>query len=179
MKKIFTVLLATYLLFSCNAPTPENYFDLAVLNTNMLHGFASRGLQSELESPSVKLVEGTTDKTEPMKRKEIIQGKIDYIEEAYGKVKDLKQTDETKAMLQSSLAVYEYVLPVYKNEYMQLAKLYDDGAAKEKIDAMEQSIENKYYPNFETLTNKLTEAGKPYAAKNNINVKWDVQTSPQ
>lgn len=178
MKKIITVLTAAYFLLSCNTTSPEKYFDIAVLNTNMMHGFATNVLQRELESPSVKLVEGTTDKTEPMKRKEIIDGKIAYIEEAYGKVKDLKQTDETKAMLQSSLALYEYVLPVYKNEYLQLAKLYDDGASKEQIDAMEQSIETKYYPNFEVLSNKLTDAGKPYAAKNNINVKWDVQTSP-
>jgi hypothetical protein len=167
-----------YIFPSCST-TPENYFDIAVLNCNMMHGFASNGLQRELESPSVKLVEGTTDQTAPMKRKEIIDSKIEFITSAMEKVKSLKATEETKNMLQASVALYEYVLPVYKNEYQQLAKLYDDGAPDDQLQAMEKTIEEKYYPNFEVLFNQLTTEAKPYAAKNNINVNWDVKTSPQ
>ena len=181
MKKIIILFVISVSCFftSCNTATPENYFDAAVLNCNMMHGFATDGILRELESPSVKLVEGTKDKTEPMKRAEVIQSKIESLQPYYEKVKELKQTDETKGMLLASIGLYEYVLPVYKNEYMQLAKLYDDGAPKEQITALEQSIEQKYYPGFETLFVKLENEGKTYAAKNNINVKWDIQTSPQ
>ena len=144
-----------------------------------MHGFANRALQMQLESPSVKMVEGSKDKTEPMKRKEVIEDQIKSIETNYEKVKDLKETDETKDILKASLSLYEYVLPVYKNEYLQLAKLYDDGASKEQIQSMETLIENKYSNNFHQLYNNLTVAGKPYAEKNNIKVNWDINTSPQ
>lgn len=175
---LLSVVSISFLFASCNTATPENYFDAAVLNCNMMQGFATEGLVRELESPSVKLVEGTTDKTEPMKRSEIIQSKIEALQPYYEKVKDFNQTNETKGMLQASIGLYEYVLPVYKNEYMQLAKLYDDNAPKDQITAFQQSIEQKYYPGFETLFQKLENEGKAYAAKNNINVKWDIQTSP-
>lgn len=166
------------LLTACMPGSPEDYFDIAVLNFNLIHGFAGEGLQRELDAPTVKLVEGTTDKTVAMTRKEVIESKIQTIETNFEKVKQLKQTDETKEMLQSSIALYEYVLPVYKNEYRQLAQLYDEAASQEQIQSMQQQIEEKYSANFETLFNKLTAVAKPYASKNNIAVKWDVSTSP-
>lgn len=172
--------IVCYTLFTaCTASSPEQYFDLTVLNCNMMNGFAGEGLRRELESPSVKLVEGTKDQTEPMKRKEIIDNKIQMIESNFEKIKQLELTDDTKEMLQSSVALYQYVLPVYKNEYQQLARLYDESATKAQIESLEQLIENKYYSNFETLFNTLTATAKPYAAKHNIQVKWDISTSPQ
>lgn len=167
------------MLTACNTATPENYFDTAVLNINMIAGFAGEGLQRELDNPSVKLVEGTKDQTAPMKRKEIIDNKIQFIESSLQKVKQLKQTEETKNMLQASLALYEYVLPVYKNEYVQLAKLYDDNEPKEQGQAFAQSISDKYFLKYTELYDNLIKEGKSYAQKNNINVNWDIHTSPQ
>jgi len=182
MKKnlfLVTFIFCYGLFTACNTATPQDYFDIAILNSNMMHGFANRIQQSELESPSVKMVDGSKDKFEPMKRKEVIESKIQFIEESLEKVKRLEETEDTKDILQASLALYNYVLPVYKNEYQQLAKLYDDGAPKEQIDLMEHSIEEKYYPKFEELYNGLAAAGKPYAERHNIKVNWDVQTSPR
>jgi hypothetical protein len=182
MKKniFFLLFIIPYCLFTaCNSATPENYFDRAVLSCNMMHGFASEGLKRELDNPSVKLVEGTKDQTTPMKRKEIIDSRTQYLESNLEKIKALKETDDTKNMLQASIALYEYVLPVYKNEYQQLAKLNDDGASKEQVEGLEKSIEEKYFPAFETLFNKLTAEAKTYATKNKIQVNWDVRTSPQ
>ncbi len=181
MKNLISCLLLSscYLFVACNTATPEDYFETAVLNMNMIAGFGGAGLQRELESPSVKLVEATKDQTVPMKRKEIIDDKVQYIEVSFQKVKQLKQTEDTKNMVQASLDLYEYVLPVYKNEYMQLAKLYDDNAPKEQIQVQEQAIYNKYFPKFSELYDNLTKEGKTYAQKNNINVNWDIHTSPQ
>lgn len=176
MKKIASSLVSLscfcLLLPACNTATPENYFDRAVLNSNMLVGFANRGLERELEQPSVKMVDGDVNRTEPMKRKEIIDGKIQYMEEQLGKIKNLKITDDTKEMLESSIGLHEYVLPVYKNEYQQLAKLYDDGAPNEQTQSLTQLIHDKYYPRFDELYNKLIATGKVYAAKHNIKVNW-------
>ena len=134
---------SSLLLAACNMATPEKYFDIAVLNSNMSVGFANSGQLRELESPSVKLEEG---KTEPvaMKRKEVVEEKVKWLEDAFEKVKALKETEDAKDILQASIALYEYMLPVYKNEYTQLAEAYDKGAPKEQIALQAKAIEDKY-----------------------------------
>lgn len=180
MRKIIScILAATCCLFVACSTTPENYFETAVLNANAIADFGGEGLHRELESPSVKLVEGTKDQTEPMTRKELIDNKVQYIESGYQKIKKLKQTGETKNMIQASVNLHEYVLPVYKNEYIRLAKLYDDNAPKEQIQSLEQLIFDKYFQKFTELYDNLMKEGKSYAQKNNITVNWDVHTSPQ
>ncbi len=164
---VFSMLL----IYGCSNTSPEKNFSIAVLNSNLLSGFAGNGLSRELESPSVKLSESGNE-TLPMKRTEIIENKIRNIEESYEKVKDLNVTDDTKDIVSSSMALYEYVLPVYKTEYMQLAELYDSEAPQDKIKSQTELIHDKYFPRFKELYDKLIGAGKVYAAKHNIKVNW-------
>ena len=165
------LVLCCLLFTSCNPSTPEYYFDIAVLNTNMLTGFASDGLARELESASEQL-DPATGKAVPILRKEEMKQKIQFLDEGFAKLKDLKETPDTKEMLQSSIALYEYVLPVYKKDYMELANLYDQGAAKEKTESMAESIHQKYYPKFDELYKKVTNVGKQYADRHSIKVNW-------
>ena len=62
------------------------------------------------------------------------------------------------------------MLPVYKTEYKQLAALYDNGAAPEKIAATEKMITDKYEAAFLELYNATGKAGKAYAARHDIKV---------
>ncbi|MEO8664238.1 MAG: hypothetical protein ABI462_01985 [Ignavibacteria bacterium] len=168
---IRSIFLCFILLTACNTVTPEKYFDVAVLNVNLINNFAGNGLFRELESPSVKLSEKTGD-AEPMQRSEIIQMKISTIETNFEKVKNLKETPDTKEMLAASLALYNYVIPVYKKEYVQLAELFDRNAGNEEIQSVSNSIHDKYYSHFSELYDKLVSAGKIYAEKNAIKVNW-------
>jgi hypothetical protein len=145
---------------------------------NIGHGFAGKVLQRELERPSFKLSDAKNLEEVQMKRKEIIDNKTTSLETNFEKVKRLKQTDDTRERLEASVALYEYVLPVYKTEYQQLAKLYDEGAAREEIESLAASIETKYRTGFETLFDRLAAGGKPDAARHNIKVNWDVSTAP-
>src|SRR5204862_702801 len=138
MKKFALGLVLTNCCWSfiaCNSPAPGKYFDIAILNCNLMHGFAGTGLQRELESPSVKMIDGNKDKFESMKRKEIIDDKIQMLEASREKLKSLKETDDARDILKAASALYDFVLPVYKNEYRELANLYDENAPKESIDA--------------------------------------------
>ena len=175
-KSKLPLLLACCILFSCNN-SPEEYFNSAVLNSNSIYGFAGDGMHRELVSPSVKLTDEKTGATAPMTRTEVIQDKIKTVETNFEKVKSLSVTDETKEMLTASIAMYEYILPVYKNEYQQLALLYDNGAAPEKIEAAEKIINDKYAVKFLQLHNEVLTAGKGYAVKHGIQVR-EVNTSP-
>lgn len=166
------------ILASCEDASPKTCFDRAVLNCNMISDFASKGLLRQLESPSVKLTDAKTGATAPMKRKDVIDDKIAFVEQSLAKVRKLGQTGDAKDIVQASIALHEYVLPVYRNEYQQLAKLYDDGAAKAEIDGLASAISTKYGPGVAVLFDRLTTAGKAYAAKHEIKVRWDVRTSP-
>jgi hypothetical protein len=172
------VLAVCLICVGCNTATPEKYFDMAVLNVNTVVGFANDGMVRRLNEPSVKLVEGTKDQTMPMTRKETIEQEIGFIEEHLDKVKSLKETEDTKEILHHSIALYEYVLPVYKNEYTKLAALYDQNASKEQIQAAANAISEKYAQSFAKLHDQLMASGKLYAKKHQINVTWDVRTSP-
>ena len=179
MKKILPPLVLAFSAFftACTTP-PEEYFNTAILSSNLLHGFANEIDWRELESPSVKMV-GTSGETAPMKRTEIVQYKIERAEEYLEKINDLDETPETKELIGASKEMYTRALTGYKNEYKQLAKFYDEGASKEQIQATVQSIQDKYAPKHAELHAKLIALGKVYAKQHKINVMWDIQTSPQ
>ena len=176
MSKSAIKFIALVLVFcSCNMNSPVDYFSRAALNCNLMYGFAGNVFHRQLAEPSVKLVDEKTMKTEPMKRTEFVQNKITSIEESFEKVKALGDDKEAADMIKASKEIHEFVLPVYKNEYMQVAKLYDDGADKLKIEEAENQIIQKYQTRFLDLYDKLWAAGKAYAAKNGITVR---ETNP-
>jgi hypothetical protein len=172
------IIALSILITGCGPVSPENYFNTAVLSSNMLHGFANETDWREFESPSVTMV-GNSGETAPMKRMDIVKSKIEHAEENLSKLKDLKETNETREMVVVAKEMYEHALPVYKNEYAALARLYDDNGSKEQIQSSLKSIEQKYAGKHAVLHYKLISFGKEYAKKNNINVMWDIQTSPQ
>ena len=165
------VLFACLFFTACNRPSPEKAFDVAVLNSNMLIGFANEGMERELTSPTMKMGK-TKDEFFPMKRSEVVETKTKFVEENYEKLKAFQLTDETKEIVQESLAMHELILPVYKNEYKQLARLYDEGAPKEEVEKLQQGIQEKYFPKFEVLYSKLINSGKLYAKEHHIKVNW-------
>jgi len=177
---ILFLLVPVYgLLTGCSDSSPEHTFNTAVLSCNMIHDFASNGFLRQLESPSVQMVGGDPNNTAPMKRKEVIDNKIQQVSDYYKKVKQLKETEDSKEVVGASRELYNYALPVYEKEYRELARLYDEGAAKESIASYAQGIQDKYYQGFAERFDKVTAAGKLYAKKHDINVQWDIQTSPQ
>lgn len=175
---LFLVLSLAFVLVSCGNPPPDQLFARVVLNTNLLFGFAGSGMQRELASPSVKLVDEKTMATAPMKREEVVKTKLETIETNFEKVKAISSNEETKDMLNAAIVLYEFVIPVYKNEYAQLAKLYDDGAPADQIAALEKTIQEKYGAKFEELYNAVGTTGKAYAAKHNIPVR-EVNPAPR
>ena len=172
-RSAFIALALGSLLSSCNKATPENYFDEAVLNVNLITPFGGQVTLYSLAHPSVKLVPGTKDQTTPMTRKEIVDDQIQRVEGNLTKIKALPDSEETREMVQTSIKLHEFVLPVYRTEYRELAKLYDEGGSQQERVAKAQEIDRKYLTGYRALFNRLVELGKPYAAKHNIKVEWN------
>jgi hypothetical protein len=166
----FFLIIFCSLMFACST-TPNEYFSRTSLNCNILFGFAGQGMEYELANPSVKLVDQQTMATEPMTRAEVLNSKVETVETNFEKVKSLSVTNETKEMIDATIALYDFVLPVYKNEYKQLAALYDDKANAEAIAAMEKTIRAKYAEKFEALYHAVQTAGFVYALKHGIKVQ--------
>lgn len=178
MKKSTALLLVICLLLASCSNKPIDIFDTTALNCNLLYGFAGAGMRQQLANPSVKLVNEKTMATAPMTRKEVIEQKLTMLQQNFEKVKALNAGGDAQEMTAASIALYEYTLPVYKNEYMQLAALYDQNTSAEKITAFEQKIADKYAVKFNELYNAVIKTGTAYAQKHNIPVK-QVTTSPR
>jgi hypothetical protein len=95
---LFLSLSACCLLVSCDMATPETHFEVAVLSCNVMHGFAGRGLERRLESPSTMLSKNGEEV--PVKRAETIGYEIQNLEGYFAKLKRFKQTDDNRDMLQ-------------------------------------------------------------------------------
>ena len=172
MKKTIALLLTACCLLAGCSHSPQEYFEQAALNCNLMYGFAgSYELKRDLATPQEKLVDEKTMKMAPMKRAEVVKDKLTIVEENFAKVKELSATDDNKEMLTASTELYEFVLPVYKNEYTQLAALYDENAPADKIDAAAKNITDKYAAKFEELYNAVIKTGTAYAEKHGIPVR--------
>jgi len=173
MKKISVFLLVFYcsvFLSGCDTVTPQKYFDVAVLNTNRIVGFAGTMMSRELETTSTKADE--KGQIMPMKRQEVIDDYIQFAEEMLDRLDGFGKNEDAAAIVNSSKALYSFMLPVYKKEYTELAKLYDESAPKEKTAALDAQIKEQYGPKFEELYKDLISKGKLYAAKHGIAVNW-------
>ena len=176
MSKRFSIVITFVLgccLSSCNFATPENYFDEAVLNVNLITPFGGEAALRSFAQPSVKPLPGTKDQTTPMTRNEIIENQIRMVEANLGKIKALPDRDETRDMVQTSIKLHEFVLPVYKTEYRELAKLYDEGGSQQDRIAKAKEIDTKYLTGYQSLFSHLVDLGKAYAARHNIKVEWN------
>ena len=99
--------------------------------------------------------------------------KILYLEQSLDKVKKLSASgDEQKEIKELSTRLYEMVIPVYKKEYMDYAKLCDAHGDQSAKDAIVKGIDEKYRADFEKSYSNLMEKGKAYAAANDIQVNW-------
>ena len=64
-------------------------------------------------------------------------------------------------MVQISIRLHELVLQAYKTEYLELAKLYDEGGSEGERLLKAQEIDTKYLAGYQTLFRRLIELGKP------------------
>ncbi|MBT2564387.1 hypothetical protein J7E50_23505 [Pedobacter sp. ISL-68] len=158
------VLTITACEFSFN--TPEEYFDRAALNTNGVSRFGTyyfEGYQIYLKS-----VTGPGKVTNCEK---YLQNAIASAEKDLEKVKKLKPTAKTEAMLNASKDLYTYVLASYKTEHLQVAKMIDNHEPEDKINAVLVKVDTKSYDIFIKKYEKLWKLADVYAKENGIEVE--------
>lgn len=173
------ILIATALLFfvlqSCKMEnTPEEYFDITSLNTNLFMEFGARDFKRMGEAKSASQLMAYDERgTFPAKSYEdhILRFKIPFINQAIEKIKDLKPTEETAPMINASLDLFNYVKEKYQTDYIKIARLMDSKAPKEEIEKAIFEMETVTFATFDQKYKKLWDLALPYAKEHGIEVK--------
>lgn len=169
---LYTLSFCLLFLSACSE-SPEKFFDITILNTNVLNDFASPTLARHINDETKEFPDIPSSKKNGTEAATTVQNKILYLEQSLAKIKALSPSgDEEKAIQNQAAKVYEMVLPVYKNEYINYAKLCDAKGSEEDKKAAAIQIEEKYAAAFEKAYADLLEKGKAYASKHNIQVNW-------
>ncbi len=157
---------------SCAEPA-DQFFATTILNTNTITDFATPTLAKHINDETTEFPDIPSSKKKGDEAQKLIQNNIMYMEKSLNDIKALNaSSDDRKAIKEKSTALYEFVIPVYKNEYTNYAKLCDSKADQAKKDELEQSIEQKYGAKFEKMYNELVDSGKVFADENKLNVDW-------
>ena len=157
---------------SCEEPA-ERFFGTAILNTNTINDFATPTLAKHINDETTEFPDIPSSKKKGDEAGKHISNNILYMEKSLDDIKSLKaDSEERKVIKEKSIALYEFVIPVYKNEYTNYAKLCDTKADQAKKDELANAIEQKYGAKFEKMYTDLMETGKVFAAENKLDVSW-------
>ncbi|GAB5474994.1 MAG: hypothetical protein Mars2KO_30930 [Maribacter sp.] len=174
MRKILLLFTALIAISSCSFDTPENYFDRTTLNTNKLRDFGSARLKRMIAEKDGDML--FTIKNEELEKtssveEHILNFLLPDIEKDIKKVKDLKPIEDTEAMIEASLEVYDFAKKKYETDYIEIAKLIDRQAPKAEIAALMEQFDDENVPKLESLHEKLMIIAMAYAEDNGIEVK--------
>ncbi|RXK83402.1 hypothetical protein [Filimonas effusa] len=157
---------------ACNRPDPNKFFDITVLNSNIVFDFGTEQFVRNVKGAATEYP-GSTEKKKGNEARQVIQAKADYIKKTIEKIEALTPPDEDADKIkEKALKLYRFALPVYEKEYMQLAQKCDQKASDQDINTLAGDIETKYAAAFDQLHGDLYETGKTYAKKHNMNVKF-------
>lgn len=166
--------VTAFFFVSCNLNTsPDKFFGVAVLNTNTISDFGTDRLANHIQLQTKEYPDRPSTKKKGDEAVTYVNNNVLYMEKVLKDIKELPENDDTKEIKDLSLSIYEYVIPVYKNEYTAYAKLCDAKGPEDQKQQIIQNIEKKYVPAFEDKFALLLEKGKAYAQKHDLNVKWD------
>jgi len=171
---LFIIFMSMSLFFTaCQSPSPETFFGKVVLNTNLVADFAPERYGKQLEQETVEFADMPSSKKVGDEAQKSVGIKIQVVEKALKDIKELNVSDaDAKALKEQSIALFEKVLPVYKNEYTAYAKLCDGKGSAEEKQALLQKIEKNDMPSINEVFDNVYALGKAYAEKHNLNVNW-------
>ena len=168
----FLIIIQIIFLQSCSEPA-DKFFDIAVLNTNTITDFGTPILAKHIADEATEYPNIPSSKKKGDEAVNYVKNNVMYMEKTLSDIKALSANDEKRKVIkQQAIAVYELVIPVYKNEYMAYAKLCDSKASIAQKDELRSLIEKKYTAEFEKRFASLLANGKTFAADNGIQVNW-------
>ncbi|MCA1919096.1 MAG: hypothetical protein LDL38_06830, partial [Flavobacterium piscis] len=130
---ILLVLIVTSIfLTSCTNLSPEKTFEVAALNSNLLSRFGSKDINFKLESEP-QIYDETQKKMIPSSYYDYFKFDITNLETQFKKIKEIKEDDDNRELLQASKDLFSYAITKEKEGYLPIAKMKDEKASPEQI----------------------------------------------
>ncbi|SDZ79990.1 hypothetical protein [Pedobacter hartonius] len=167
-------LLLTISLFfqSCSEPA-DKFFGVAVLNTNTINDFGTSTLAKHISDETLEFPDIPSSKKKGDEAVTSVNNNVLYMEKSLKDIEALSASDDSrKGIKEKAIALYKFVIPVYKNEYTAYARLCDNKAPQAQKDEILNAVEQKYSAEFESRYAELLAKGKIFAEQNNIPVDW-------
>jgi len=147
--------------------SPEEYFDRAALNTNTISRFGGNYFNTYQKYIEQTGNTGNFNTCE----KYLNNYSVAFAERDLKKVKALTPTRETKAMIDASIDLYNFVLESYKSDHLEIARMIDRQAPAENINSAINKLNMKSYSTFAHKYDKLWKIAEQYAKDHDIAVK--------
>jgi hypothetical protein len=168
---IILVLIAVSLvLTSCTNLSPEKTFEVAALNSNLLSRFGSKDINFKLASEP-QIYDEAQKKMIPSSYYDYFKFDIANLETQLKNIKDIKEDDDNRELLQASKDLFSYAIAKEKEGYLTIAKMKDEKALPEQIEKAIADFDASTQNDIEAKFTKLMNAAKAYVEKHNIDAK--------
>jgi|SRR5690554_12776 len=180
MKRTFIFCLMIALMASitsCNltGANPQKIFNKIGLNGNKI----PRSFKQHFKEIRGQIANGSL--TVVTKDNEVKRGvtATDYIEIMYVNmfendikgIKELASDSESQPIIDAGLEMFQYADEIYKNDFLRIAKMIDEGKPDEEIDAAIEELDYTKGLELDEKYNKVMDLLLPYADKNGVKYK--------
>ena len=172
IKKLQLLFVIPIMLQSCAEPA-DKFFGVAILNTNTITDFATPVLAKHISDEAAEFPNIPSSKKKGDESLKYVENQILYMEKSLKDIQALSENgDNRKEIKAQAISLYEFVIPVYKNEYSAYAKLCDAKGSTASKEEIINTISKKYSTEFEKRYTLLLSSGKAFAKSNNLNVSF-------
>lgn len=168
---ILVLIVTSIFLTSCTNLSPEKTFEVAALNSNLLSRFGSKDINFKLESEP-QIYDETQKKMIPSSYYDYFKFDISNLETQFKKIKEIKEDDDNRELLQASKDLFSYAITKEKEGYLPIAKMKDEKASPEQIEKAIADFDAATQSEIDTKFTKLMNVAKAYVAKHNINANF-------
>lgn len=167
---ILVLIAASLVLTSCTNLSPEKTFEIAALNSNLLSRFGSKDINFKLASEP-QIYDEAQKKMIPSSYYDYFKFDIANLETQLKNIKDIKEDDDNRELLQASNDLFSYAIAKEKEGYLPIAKMKDEKASPEQIEKAIADFDASTQNDIEAKFTKLMNAAKAYVEKHNIDAK--------
>lgn len=175
MTRFFTSTLVLLLITfaSCKTQSPDLYYSKTTKSTDIFWGFGSKDLKSFIEFRDANNLVAIQNnrKVKTISIQEHIETfLIPNIESYIMEIESLKPTEETKDMINASLALYNFAHETYKNDYIAIAQLIDNREDATTIQDLMIHLDQEKRKKLKSLYQDLMQTSVPYAKQHDLTV---------
>lgn len=178
MKKINNILgvIVVFIMFvSCQKETPQRVVEKTVLKANLLavnYGIGYFEQLKELQKNEYLKYYDDGEEYAATYSQYLHRVTIPDLERSLRDIQKLEVNEDSKELISTSIALFEYCIDFYKKDYAEIAYMYDEGKTQQEINQLFKEFKAKSLEEFKEKNLELDEAAKKYAEKKGVNLKF-------